>query len=190
MYCSSNCSYCTTGPTTHIIYSEEDSDDVHLLSDFLNSCGVPCDIDQYHTQENILNWGVWNQQKIENNADLSVGGFVLLVCSHRMYEQLSQPNKSSRIQMKPGHIDSLTLNSLITGPSTTHCIIPVCLEGIEMKNIPKCLTERSRYSLSLSKLKQFDSNMDRNLILSAPGLESLQDLVYKLRGIPEAERPS
>ena len=112
--------------------------------------------------------------------------FVLLICSSTMCEQLSKPDKSVRIQMKPGHIDSLSLNSLIKGEATAHCIIPVCLEYLQMENIPKSLTERACYFLSISKLRQYE---DPNYILSLPEFESLQRLVFKLKKQPDTDRP-
>ena len=114
------------------------------------------------------------------------GGFVLLICSFRMCEQLSKSDECSRIQMKPGHIDSLSLNSLIKGEETVHCIIPVCLENLQMENIPKSLTERACYFLSISKLKQYE---DPSYILSLPEFESLQRLVFRLKKQPDADRP-
>lgn len=175
-------------PETYIIYSEKESDDVLELADFLRICGIPCDIDQYHSQyhshENILDWGLWNERKIMNCA--KDGGFVLLVCSSTICEQLNKPDKSSRIQMKLGHIDSLSLNSLIKGEATAHCIIPVCLENLQMKNIPKSLTERACYFLSISILRQYE---DPSYILSLPEFESLQRLVFRLKKQPDADRP-
>ena len=170
---------------THIIYSEKESYDVRELADFLNSCGISCDIDQYYSHKDILDWGLWNQQKIIKCA--KDGGFVLLICSSTMCEQLSKPDKSLRIQMKPGHIDSLSLNSLIKEEATTHCIIPVCLENLQAESIPKSLTGRSSYSISIFKLKQYK---DPNHILSLPEFESLRCLVNKLRRQPEAEKPT
>lgn len=182
-------SFCTTAPTL-VIYSKEDSEDVLLLSDFLRKyCGIPCDIDQYNSQEKILDWGGWVEKKVTEYAHPSVDGFVLLVCSYRMYEQLSKHDKSSRIQMEPGHISSLALNSLIKDQQTTHCFIPVCLEDLQMENIPKSLSGRSCYSLSLSKLKKVNPQEEASIILSTPGLELLQSLVYRLRREPEVEKP-
>ena len=117
------------------------------------------------------------------------GGFVLLICSSMMCEQLSKSDECSRIQMKPGHIDSLSLNSLIKGEATAHCIIPVCLENLQMENVPKSLTERACYFLSICKLKQFDPNEDPNYILGLSEFESLQRLVFRLKKQPDADRP-
>ena len=153
------------------------------LADFLHSCGISCDIDQYHSHENILDWKLWHQQKITDCA--KDGGFVLLICSATMCEQLSKHDQCLRIQMKFGHIDSLSLNGLITEEPTAKCIIPVCL-NLQVENIPICLAGRSSYSISISKLKQYK---DPNYILSLSEFESLRHLVSKLSKQPEAEKP-
>ena len=171
------------GPT-YIIYSKEHSDDVLDLSDFLrNHCGVSCDIDQYHMHENIPQWGVWKENKIKELAKQN--GFVLLICSPEMYQQLSQPD-GSQIQMKAGHINTLTLNYLIKDPVTTQCIIPVCLEELNKEIVPSSLCGRTIYFLSFSKL---DPDADINSILNIPEFESLRSLVYKLRSEVEISRP-
>ena len=154
------------------------------LAGFLTSCGIPCDMDQYHSNENILDWGLWNILRIKECAKDDT--FVLLICSSTMCEQLSKPDKSIRIQMKSGHIDSLSLNSLIKGEETAHCIIPVCLENSQKENIPISLTARACYFLSISKLRQYK---DPSYILSLPEFESLQCLVFRLRKQPAADRP-
>ena len=182
-HCINFCFTAAVG-TTHIIYSEEDSDDVHGLSDLLHAYGIKCDTDQYHSHENILDWGIWCEKKIKECA--KGDSFVLLICSAKMHAQLSK-NESSRIQMKCGHIDSLSLNSLIKEEPTTSCIIPVCLKDLQMENIPKCLTARSHYHLSLDKL---DSDVDPEMILSLPQFKLLRSLVYRLKKQPEVERSS
>ena len=174
------------GPT-YIIYSKEHSDDVLELSNFLrNHCGISCDIDQYHMNEKISHWGVWKENRIKELAKYN--GFVLLVCSSKMYQQLSNP-KSSQVEMKAGHIDTLTLNNLITDPATTDCIIPVCLEKLNKEIVPCSLRGRTIYSLSFSTLTQADPNADFGSILDTPELESLRSLVYILKGEVEISRP-
>ena len=172
------------GPT-YIVYSKEDSDAVLGLSDFLrNYCGIACDIDQYHMHESISQWGVWNENKIKECARNK--GFVLLICSSEMYRQLSRED-SSQIEMKPGFIDTPTLNNLITGSATIGCIIPVCLEQLNKEIVPISLHGKHIYSLSLSKI---DPRMDPRFILDIPGLEGLRSLVYVLRGECEIGMPS
>ena len=174
------------GPT-YIIYSKEHSDHVFELSDFLRKrCGISCDIDQYHMQENIPQWEVWKENKIKELAKQN--GFVLLICSPEMHQQLSEPG-CSRIQMKVGHIDTPTLNNLIRDSDTTHCIIPVCLEELNKEIVPSSLRGRTIYFLSFSKLMKVDPNADLNSILDIPEFESLRSLVYILRGEEEINRP-
>ena len=183
--CNSYYLLCLVGPT-YIIYSKENSDAVLEVSGFLRNCGLACDIDQYHTHENITQWGVWIENKIKEVAKNK--GFVLLICSSKMYQQLSDPN-SSRIEMKAGHIVTPTLNNLITDPATTNCIIPVCLEEVNKEIVPISLHGRTIYSLSFSALMKVNPNADLRSILDRPELESLRSLVYRLRGELEINRP-
>ena len=154
------------------------------LAYFLNSCGILCDIDQYHSHENILDWNLWHQQKITECA--KNGGFMLLICSAGMHECLRKSDHCLRIKMKFGHIDSLWLDSLITDESTTKCIIPVCLENLQVENIPICLADRLCYPISISKLKQYT---DPNYVLNLSEFESLRRLVYRLSKQPEGGKP-
>ena len=89
--------------------------------------------------------------------------------------------------MKPGFIDTPTLNNLITGLATIDCIIPVCLEQLNKEVVPISLHEKYIYSLSFSKI---DPRMDPRFILDIPGLEDLRSLVYVLRGEHEIDMPS
>ena len=101
----------------------------------------------------------------------------------------SEPEpRSSRIQMKAGHIDNLTLNNLIRDPAITHRIIPVCLEKLSMEFVPCSLRERTIYTISLSMLFQVDPNTNVESILDIPELESLRSLVFRLRGESEISK--
>lgn len=179
--------FCTVG-STFIIYSNEHSDAVLYLSDFLRSgCGIYCDIDQYHMNENITQWGVWTENQIKNHAKLN--GFVLLICSYKMFRQLSEAGVSSQIQMKAGHIDTLTLNNVIREQATTQCIIPVCLEKLNKEVVPSSLRERIIYNISFSTLMQVSKEADVKSILCMPELESLRSLVFRLSGKVEVDKP-
>ena len=157
------------------------------LSDFLRDrCAISCDIDQYHTSDNIVSWGVWNENKIKTLVKCN--GYVLLICSPTMYQQLSQPGVS-QIQMAVGHIDTLALNNLIRDEETTRCIIPVCLEELNKAIVPICLRGRKIYCISYGTLKQVDPNTSGESILEISGLESLRSLVFRLSGVKEVIEP-
>ena len=174
------------GPT-HIIYSEEHSDAALELSDFLRrKCGISCDIDQYYMNENIVDWGTWNENKIKNCANNN--GFVLLICSSVMFEHLNHPD-SSCIQMKAGGMHSLALNALISDATVTRCIIPVCFDEATTETVPSSLRGRTIYSLSYKELIQVDPSTDINTILNKSEFESLRSLVFKLRGESEVKKP-
>ena len=158
------------------------------LSNFLRGrCGIPCEIDHYFKNDNIPDWGAWNERKITTLAESN--GYVLLICSPIMYQQLSQPYVS-QIEMEAGHINSSALNNLIKGPATTHCVIPVCLEELSKEIVPISLCHRTIYHLSFSTLIQVDPNTNVEAILSIPELESLRSLVFRLRGEKEVIKPS
>ena len=179
--------FCVVGPS-YIIYSKEHSKAALELSDFLRiCCGISCDIDQYHKNKNVQQWGVWNENKIKALADSN--GFVLLICSSTMFQQFSEEGSLS-IQMDPGHINTLALNTLIRDQSTTDCIIPVCVEELDQEIVPITLRGRTIYNLSYSStLKKVESDADVEAILTMPQSASLQSLVFRLKGIPEVSKP-
>ena len=176
---------------TCIVYAKDDDPHNYVLdlSDFLNHCGVDCDIDQYHANENILDWGGWNETVIKNRA--SRNGYVLLVCSPKLHQQLSYSASSSNIGMKSGHINNLTLNTLIKDTNITHHIIPIFLEQSSKKFIPTCLAGRSCYLICITKLLELLSRgIAINDALNVRELESLRSLVCLLRGEPEVVKPA
>ena len=185
MYC--NDAFHIVGPT-YIIYSKEHSDAVLELSNFLREpCGINCDIDQYHMNDNIADWGVWNENNIKQYA--KDNGFVLLICSSTMLKHLSNPDIYPCIQMGAGYINTLALNALIRDATVTRCIIPVCFDKTSIKTIPSSLRGRTSYSLPYNKLMQIDPSTDINTILNKPELGSLRSLVFRLRGEPEVNKP-
>jgi len=171
------------------VYCKDDDpyNSVKDLSDFLTYCGVDCDIDQYHTHENVLDWGLWNEEEIRKC--ISREGFMLLVCSPRLHQQLCDARSSSRIEMRAGHLTNLTLNSLIKDSTITQRVIPVFLEQHRMEYVPTCVAERTCYALNWSRVMNCDPNAEANVILNTPGLESLRSLVCRLRNEPESVKP-
>jgi len=173
-----------------IVYSKEDKEEVFLLSDFLRKCYIDCDIDQYHTTEHILDWGQWVEKNIRRCAG---EGFVVLVCSPMMYQYLCDSEKSERVEMGVGHIDTLSLRSLFKDANinqkVNQKVVPIFLDKYQSQQISSNLKERRSYFVSFSKLIELDPDLDASIILKEPDLKSLQSLVYKLRGIPEVEKP-
>lgn len=171
-----------------IVYSKDDDPHnlVRDLSDFLNVCGVECDIDQYHANENILDWGSWTEELIKNHAARK--GYVLLVCSPKLYQQLTNiASNLKKIEMKVGHISNLTLNTLIKDENITSYVIPVFLEQYRKEFIPTCLVGRICYVANITKVPSDGPFIET--ALNTPELESLRSLVYRLRDEPEVIRP-
>ena len=158
------------------------------MSDFLNHCGVDCDIDQYHASDTILDWGGWVERMIKNRA--ARNGYMLLVCSPTLHHKLSNTVAGSKIDMKAGHISNLTLNTLIKDENITNHVIPIFLEQYRKEFVPTCLLGRSCYSICFTKLLELSSrSAGIDAVLNAPELESLRGLVYRLRGEQEVIKP-
>lgn len=171
-----------------IVYSKDDDPHnlVRDLSDFLNVCGVECDIDQYHAHENILDWGSWTEELIKNQAARK--GYVLLVCSPKLHQQLTNIASNLRkIEMKVGHISNLTLNTLIKDENITNYVIPIFLEQYRKEFIPTCLVGRICYVANITKVPSDGPFIET--ALNTPELESLRSLVHRLRDEPEVVRP-
>ena len=128
---------------------------------------------------------MWNENEIEECAKSN--GSVLLICSPMMYHHFIQSH-SPQIEMKVVLIDILALNNLITDPATIDSIIPVSLKELNRDIVPTSLHEKHIYSLSFSKVHP---KADFKFILDTPGLEFLQNLVYKLtsRGKCDIDKP-
>jgi len=177
-------------PHAFIVYSKEDDPNNYVkdLADFLRAnCGVDCDIDQYHSNENVLDWGLWNEKEIRKCANKN--GYVLLVCSPKLHQQIYDARSSCRIEMRTGHLTNFTLNSLIKDSTITQRVIPVFLEQHRMEYVPTCVAERTCYALNWSRVMNCDPNAETSVILNTPGLESLQSLVCRLRNEPESTKP-
>ena len=171
-------------PDVYIVYTKEDSYKVLQLSKFLRTIGISCDIDQYHSSEDITDWGHWNEDKIKQCC--SSNGFILLICSEIMYHHLCV-SETSTIEMHWGCISNLSLRTTITDKNLTQRVIPVFLEECRKEYLHSCLIARSSYSISIS---QWMDTSDVNLILNTPGLEQLRSLTYRLFGQPEIEKPT
>ena len=177
-------------PHAFIVYSKDDDPNNHVkdLSDFLRAyCGIDCDIDQYHASENILDWGLWNEEQMRNCT--TKNGYVLLVCSPKLHQQLCDARNSSRIEMRAGHLTNLTLNSLIKDSHITQHVIPVFLEQHRLDCVPTCVAERTCYALNWSRVMNCDPTAEAGVILSTPGLEQLRSLVCRLRSEVENLKP-
>ena len=90
--------------------------------------------------------------------------------------------------MRAGHISNLTLNTLIKDDIITYHIIPIFLEQYRKEYVPACLAGRSWYSVCITKVLELSASIDA--VLNAPELESLQSLVYRLRGEQMVVKPS
>ena len=180
---------CSLGPgPAMILYCHNDgpaSDYVLTLSDFLCNCGVDCDIDQYHTNDNITDWDQWWERRINNV--IARNGFVLFAVAYCDHLKKCMA-ESGRIQMSHGFISGLLLSSMIGDRNKTSRIIPVFLDAVNGALLPGVLSQRTSYCANIRVLDTVNGPSSAE-ILNMPGLESLRSLVFRLTGQVEVEKP-
>jgi len=169
-----------------ILYCHNDgpaADFVITLSDFLRICGVDCDIDQYHANDNITDWDQWWEQKIN---EVTQNGFVLFAVAHNDLMKKCMAN-SERIQMSHGFISGMLLSSILGDIKMSSRIIPVFLDNfVNGALLPGVLSQRTRYCANIRVLETAANGPED---LDTPGLESLKSLVFRLTGQIEVEKP-
>ena len=66
-----------------IVHAKEENDpngeQVRYLSNLMNHSGILCEIDLYHTKENIPDWGFWVEQYLQYHVFVAM----LYWCVHQ-----------------------------------------------------------------------------------------------------------
>ena len=139
-----------------------------MLSDLLCYCGIDCVIDQYHCNDNILNWPQWVSEQID--SCIAEEGYILLECSQVMSTLLKS---NSCIKMIFGHIHCQTFQCYLH--NKTKYFLPFCIDGISSSVIPFVLSERTSYNFPFSKLPQnfFSGSKDSSPNITQEDVEQL-----------------
>ena len=189
----------TQKPLACILYSKADDpkNNVLELANLLNILGCNCEIDQYHSSDKEVSsfWELWIEQVVKKTSNQN--GCVLIACSPALHQAFNSMNSSS-VEMKFGHINNRTLHCLIVDESISSHVIPIFLEQFDKKYIPNCLLRTNAYVVNIDKALEVFSpykarsndEVDIKLLLSTPGLESFQSLLYRLNGEQEFIKPS
>ena len=172
--------------TAFIVYTKEeddpDGDQVLCLSNLLIRCGISCDIDLYHTNDNILDWSSW----VENN--LKQCSFIILVCSPTMYSVLVERNDSARVEMVAAYINRLILRQYLD--QGVQKFLPVCTDKPSANFIPQILAGKTCYHFPYKLLSQIPEGTTAHEVLDYPNFALLRSLVATLTGQQVTLRPS
>jgi len=162
-------------------------DKVLSLSDLLIKCGIDCTIDHYHANENIPNWSFWVQSQIEFFL-AAKDGYILLICSEKMFELLNYTTDNIRIKMVHAHIDQLTLKIFLEGYTVK--FLPVVIDEYQKNVIPLCLQGTTTFVFPYTHLINDTNDTDHQSILELPEFLSVRNLVATLSKQQEIPRPT
>ena len=168
--------------------NDPDGDQVLCLSNLLIRCGISCDIDLYHTSDNILDWSSW----VENNLKLHIASqfsFIILVCSPTMFSALVERNDNARVEMAAAYIDRLTLKQYLQ--QGVQRFLPLCINDTSANCIPPNLSGKTLYYFPYNKLlSEIPEGTTAPEVLDHPDFASLRSLVATLTGQQETAIPS
>ena len=179
-----------TGFSAFILYSKEENDpygdQVLCLSNLLCNCGINCDIDLYHTNDNITDWSFWVGKSLEYHIS-SQYSYVILICSPIMISTLEERNDNARLEMVAGYIDRLTLRHYLQIGAQR--VLPVFINNRPDEYVPPNLSGRTRYHFLYDKLAEMPVDTPAQEVLNHPDFASLRSLVATLTGQQEILPP-
>ena len=92
-----------------IVYTKDEidphGDHVWYLSNLLYSCGIVCDTDLYHVDENIIDRSLWVDNNLKSHLD-SPNCYIILMCSPTMMSLLMDDSTTVHIKMVASYIDT------------------------------------------------------------------------------------
>ena len=163
--------------------NDPDGDQVLCLSNLLIRCGISCEIDLYHTDDNILDWSNWVKDKLEQC------NFIILVCSRTMFSALVERNDNARVEMAAAYINRLTLKHYLEQGVQKY--LPLCINDPPPNCIPPTLLGKTQYHFPYNKLlSEIPEGTTAHEVLDYPDFASLRSLVATLTGQQETPIPS
>ena len=163
------------------MYAKEGNDpygeQVWYLGSLLNNNGILCEVDVYHTKENIPDWGFWAKQYLQYHV-FSRNSCVILVCSATMIAKLEERNDNAYVEMVAAHINSQTLRQYLE--KCAQKFLPLCINDPSAGNVPPILAWKKCYHFPYDKLLKMPQDFSVPQILDHPDFASLRSLVDML----------
>ena len=179
-----------TGVSAFIVYAKEENDpggdQALCLSNLLIRCGIVCDIDLYHTNDNILDWSSWVENKLKLHI-ASQCSFIIMVCSPTMFSTLEERNDSARVEMAAAYINRLTLRYYLQ--QSAQNFLPLYINDPSANFIPPNLSGKTCYHFPYNKLLSEIPESTAHEVLDHPDFTSLRSLVATLTGQQEIPTP-
>ena len=162
---------------------EASKEQVLYLSDLLCCCGIDCEVDLYHTNDNLDNWASWVGEHLKECIDATYG-YIILVCSQTMMSALKNTNTNDRIEMFSAYIDCLSLLQYLEkgAPKT----LPLSLTNPPPNFVPANLSGKTIYYFPYDKLPEEINEVEKindlvlRKILDHPDFDSLRNMAATL----------
>lgn len=171
-----------------IVYAKEENDcygdQVLALSHFLNDCGIACDVDLYHINENVIDWSFWVAKNMEHYY-ASHHGYVIMVCSPTMISLLEERSDNARVEMVVANIDRLTFRYYLQ--QGVHKTFPLFINNPSTNYVPPILSGKTCYNFPYDKIPE---NVPAHELLNYPDFALMRNLVATLTGQHEIPAPS
>ena len=166
-----------------IVYAKEENDpngdQVLCLSDLLNNCGIYCDIDLDHADENVMDWSAWVQQKLEICTTYQ-HNYVIVVYSSAMISTLEEENESADIEMVKANINCMTLKRYLQQGADN--VLPLFINNPSPDYVPPSLAGKTCYDFPYDKLFEMPEDILAYQVLDHPDFVSLKNLVATVIG--------
>lgn len=163
------------------MYAKEESDPsgltVSCLSDLLNACGINCDIDLYHVDDNVMDWSVWMDECLKCHVT-NEHCFVIMVCSSTMISALEEKNDDACVKMVEGFIHCQTLRYYLK--EYAQKFLPLCINDPSPNCVPPSLGKTCYYFPYDKLLHEIPEDATTDQLLNHPDFASLRNLVDKL----------
>ena len=182
--------YLCTDFSAFILYSKEEDpqgERVSCLSDILHNCGISCDLDLYHlNDDDIFDWSFWIGKSVKYHI-ASKYSHVILVCSPTMISTLEERNDNACVEMVAGSIDRLTLRHYLQQGAQR--VLPLFINESSDECVPPCLSGKTRYYFPYDRLLDMPEDVTTPQLLNHSDFTSLRSLVATLTGQKENPQP-
>ena len=167
-----------------ILYAKEANDpngeQVWSLSNLLNDCGVYCDIDLYHPNENIMEWSHWVGNNLNNC-------YIIIVCSPTMIATLEGQNERAHIEMVAANINAMILKQYLQQGAAN--VLPLFINNTSPDHVPPSLADKNFYHYPYDKLSEMPEDILAYQVLDHDYFTSLKNLFTMLTGQQEIPVP-
>lgn len=171
-----------------IVYCKDDNPPAQELSDYLRHCAIDCDVDAYHSTDDVTNWNQWIEEKVDNCCKSN--GYILLLCGEKLSEFLNVSPENNTIYMRNAFVERLTLLSLIQDSIKNVRFLPILIDHEDTDLIPSTLKLRSHYTIKTAAI--LEGCRDCKGIeksLKSEENQSFHGLVAKITGQKENHKP-